>query len=314
PCSGMPLDLRRYAGIVAYEPAELAVTVRVGTALATLEETLRRERQMLAFEPPHFGRDATVGGCVATGLSGPGRPWRASVRDHVLGISCVTGAGEYLHFGGRVIKNVAGFDVSRLMVGAFGRLGILVDVTLRTVPLPQCSRTQVFEEPGNGLLERLRALAAGPSVSAAAAIEGRIFVRLSGSERAVQEQARRLGGEATTEDFWDRLREQQHPFFAADARPLWRLSCAPAAPLALAGDWLLDWGGAQRWLRSDQAADTIRTEVRRVGGHATLFRDGRAGVPVFQPLPAGLDALEERLRRAFDPEQILNRVASPQRT
>ena len=304
--AGEPLDLRPYAGVVAYEPAELAVTARAGTPLAELEALLAQHQQMLAFEPPYFGPGATVGGCVATGLSGPSRPFRASVRDHILGLSCVTGSGDWLRFGGTVIKNVAGFDVSRLMVGALGRLGILIDVTLRTVPRPGASRTLVFQSAPDRLLERLLGLAKESAVTAAAALQDTVYLRISGSERFVATRAQVLGGDLAPEKFWTDLREQQHPFFAGEEPPLWRLSLASAARLDLEGHWLLDWGGAQRWLRSTQDAVEIRTAVARCGGHASLFRGGTPGVPVFQPLAGPLAALERRLRQAFDPHEVLN--------
>jgi len=308
---GEILDTREHAGIVSYEPTELVVTARCGTPLAELEDALAAHGQMLAFEPPHFGGAATVGGCVAAGLSGPRRAAAGALRDFVLGARLIDGSGRELAFGGQVMKNVAGYDVSRLLAGSLGVLGLIVEVSLKVLPRPAAERTLRLEMPQDKALEALsRWAGAGQPVSASAWRDGELSVRLSGAGRAVQAGAGKLGGEAledaAAERFWSGIRDHTDPYFAGGA-PLWRLSVpATAAPLDLAGAPLVEWGGALRWLRSGAEAATVRAAAARAGGHATLFRGGDKSAGVFAPLAPAIARLHRELKAAFDPAGVFN--------
>ena len=305
------LDMAGWSGIVAYEPRELVLTVRAGTPLAQVEAALAVERQMLPFEPPHFapaGR-ATIGGTVASGLSGPRRPYAGAVRDFVLGTRVVNGKGEALAFGGRVIKNVAGYDVSRLMAGALGTLGVLTEISFKVLPLPAAEATLSFALPQADAIDAANRWAGQPlPLSACAWSDGILRVRLSGAPPAVDAAKAKLGGDedAAGARFWSDLREQRLDFFAGD-RPLWRLSVPQtAAPLVPEEPQLVDWGGGVRWVRGPLDPFKVRSTVERVGGHATLFRGGDKSVGVFHPLPPALKKIHRRLKAAFDPAGILN--------
>ncbi|TCW38239.1 glycolate oxidase subunit GlcE [Marichromatium gracile] len=312
-CAGRPLALAGHRGILDHQPRELTLTARAGTPLREIETALAEAGQCLPFEPPHFGPGATLGGTIACGLSGPARPHAGAARDLVLGARVLTGRGEVLRFGGAVMKNVAGYDIARLMTGAFGTLGILLDISLKVLPRPEAVRTQVLDCDGDEALARLRALARRPLPLSASCHDGeRLWLRLSGAERALAPAAAGIGGERVeperAEDFWDTLiREQRHPFFTAPGAPLWRLSLPPHAPaLALDAPQLIEWGGAQRWLRAAHPAEVVRAEAARLGGHATCFRGGEAMRSPFTPLSPSLLALHRNLKQAFDPHGILN--------
>ncbi len=306
---GEVLSVREHHGIIDYTPSELVISARAGTPLAELESVLEEEGQMLAFEPAHFGDRATLGGTIACAFSGPRRPYAGAARDFVLGINCINGSGEWLRFGGQVMKNVAGYDVSRTLTGSLGTLAVLLDIHLRVLPRPETEITLQQACDAATAIQRCNALAAQSlPVSASCHMDGKLAIRLSGMEQGVKAAAAGIGGEILEDaaDFWLQLREQQLAFFSGD-RPLWRLSVPPATEsLALEGDTLLDWGGAQRWLRSEQPADIIRTITGSTGGHATLFRGGDHNGEVFHPLPAELLALHQRLKMRFDPAGILN--------
>ena len=304
-----PLSLAGHAGIVEYEPTELVVTARAGTPLDELESALAGRGQMLGFEPPHLGAAATLGGTVACGLSGPRRPYAGSARDFVLGVRLVNGRGQVLRFGGQVIKNVAGYDLSRLMTGAQGTLGVLLEVSLRVLPRPAVEVTLVQELDAGEALETMNRWAGRPlPISAACHDGGRLRVRLSGTERGVRAARAVLGGEpdAEGESWWRQLRERTLPFFGDGDARCWRLAVAPASPLppGLPGQWLLDWGGAQRWYRGEAPVDAIREAARAAGGHAVRLGPGDDGP--FHPLPDPVLALHRRLKAAFDPRGILN--------
>ena len=308
--SGKPLDLRNHRGILNYQPSELIITARSGTPLAEIESVLAEHGQMLPFEPPHFGPTATLGGTVACGVSGPSRPSTGALRDFVLGVKIINGKGEILKFGGEVMKNVAGFDVSRLMAGALGTLGILLEISLKVLPRPQSTLTLSLQTSPHEAITLFNDWNSRPlPLSAACYDDGQLHVRLSGSDAAVQAAQQKIGGAVLHDGnvFWELMREHQHGFFN-DNTPLWRLSVPPATPpLNLPGQWLVDWGGAQRWLKNPLPAEVIRETVARLGGHATLFRNGERKGQVFHPLPPAMLVIHKRLKYAFDPHGILNR-------
>jgi glycolate oxidase FAD binding subunit len=312
---GEVLDTREYAGVVDYEPTELVITVRCGTPLAEVERTMAGRGQMLAFEPPHFAPGATIGGAIASGLSGPRRPYAGAVRDFVLGVRVLDGQGEDLTFGGRVMKNVAGFDVARLMVGALGTLGVVAEVSLKCLPVPRAEATRVLECAEADAIRRCNEWAAQPlPVSATCFLDGRLWVRLSGAVPAVEAAFAKIGGQAVGEADapWTAVREQTHPFFAASrdgGASLWRLSVRASAPPADLGATLIEWGGAERWVAAPAPSDAapFRAWAGRHGGHATLFRAGAERASVFQPLESAVLGVHERTKRAFDPQGILNR-------
>ena len=301
---GELLDTLAYAGIVSYEPTELVVTARGGTALVELEQALKENGQCLPFEPPHFGPAATLGGCVAAGLSGPRRASAGALRDFVLGVKLVDGRGRALAFGGQVMKNVAGYDVARLVAGSLGTLGLIAEVSLKVLPSPSSEVTLALEMNEERALESMNAWAGEPlPISATAWHDGRLCVRLSGAEPAVRAAASRIGGtRLEAARFWDDVREQRHVFFGGPG-PLWRLALPSACPpLGAAGGTLIEWGGALRWLRAGGA----RELAAKAGGHATLFRAPGKRENVFTALDSVAMALHRRLKAAFDPAGILN--------
>ncbi|MGF1615082.1 MAG: glycolate oxidase subunit GlcE [Gammaproteobacteria bacterium] len=304
-----PLSVGEHTGILSYDPTELVLTARAGTCLALIESVLADHRQVIPFEPPKFGATATLGGAIACGLSGPRRPFAGATRDFVLGVTLVTGQAQRLRFGGQVMKNVAGYDIARLMAGSLGTLGVLLEASIKVLPAPQAEITLVLEHQAEAAAIRtMNALAARPlPLSAACAYEGNLYVRLSGMESAVSAARQRIGGsQVDGTSLWQDIREHTHAFFAG-SEPLWRVSVPSAAPvLDLPGHSLIDWAGAQRWLRTNIEAPVIRSTAERLGGHATLFRghDGRG--EVFHPLSPTLLTLHQRLKAAFDPQRILN--------
>lgn len=316
---GEVLETAGLRGIVSYEPSELVVTVRAGTPLAELEATLAEQGQCLAFEPPHFGAGATVGGMVAAGLSGPSRASAGPVRDYVLGLQLVNGRGELLTFGGQVMKNVAGYDVSRLMVGAFGTLGLIAEVSLKVLPVAPAEATLRFAVSQAEALRQLNAWGGQPLPLNASCWKSEggtdtLSVRLRGARAAVEAACRTMGGERLegAAPHWDACREQQQAWFAErGARELWRLSVPQAAAvLALPEPPLVEWHGAQRWVRAEPGTgQALRERARDAGGHATLFRTAQqpAHLPRFTPLAAPLADIQRELKRQFDPAGIFNR-------
>jgi glycolate oxidase FAD binding subunit len=306
---GEPLEVGAYAGIVAYEPRELVLTVKAGTRLADIDAALAAQGQMLAFEPPRFGEAASIGGTVACNLSGPRRPYAGAARDFVLGARIVNGKGEDLSFGGRVIKNVAGYDVSRLMAGALGTLGILTELSFKVLPRPPAEATLAFEMDEARMLETVNQWAGRPLPLSATAWEaGVLRVRLAGAASAVAAARAKLGGTEVADGpaYWEALREHRLPFFALE-RPLWRLSVAQtAAPIAAGHPQLIEWGGGLRWVSG--TLDTARARELATGarGHATLFRGGDRAAGVFHPLDPAIAKIHRRLKDAFDPAGILN--------
>lgn len=309
--NGEILETRPYSGIVQYEPTELVITARAGTPLIEIEAALKERGQMLAFEPPHFGNHATLGGCIASGLSGPRRAAAGAVRDFVLGVRMVDGRGNDLRFGGQVMKNVAGYDVSRLMVGSLGTLGLILEISLKVLPLPLAESTLRFELPEDKAIQMLNQWAGKPlPISASAYSAGKLALRLSGAAAAIEAACKKLGGErvddAQAEKFWAGIREQSDPFFSGGT-PLWRLSIkSTTPPLKLPGAQLIEWGGSLRWLKSSANARTMRNAAAAAGGHATLFRASDKSDGVFHPLAPALLKIHRRLKNNFDPAGILN--------
>ena len=307
--NGKELDVDGHRGILNYEPTELVISARGGTPLKEVETSLHEHGQMLAFEPPHFGPNATLGGTLAAGVSGPRRPYAGAARDFVLGAQVLNGRAEVLRFGGEVMKNVAGYDLSRLMVGAFGTLGIVLEASLKVLPQPTEECTLSKQCTAENALEQINQWAAKPFPLSGTCFDGGVlYLRLSGSSAAVRAARTEIGGDVVSDGprYWETLREHEHPFFQ-DSKPLWRVAVPrETPPLPLAGKWLLDWGGTQRWLLSEQDADTIRRVASQAGGHATLFRGSKGTEEVFQPLSAGLLRLHRNLKSAFDPHGIMN--------
>jgi len=298
-----------HRGIIDYSPTELVITARAGTPLDEIEAALEKEGQVLAFEPPHFSASATLGGAIACGLSGPRRPYAGAARDFVLGVKCLNGKGELLRFGGQVMKNVAGYDVARTLTGSLGTLAVLLDVSLRVMPRPETETTLCMAASPAEAVQKFNQWARLPlPLSGACHVDGRLYLRLAGNAPGVRSAAEIIGGDpvAAAATFWAALREQALPFFQNET-PLWRLSLPPATPpLALEGGWLIDWGGAQRWLKTGLPGETIRQAAVQAGGHATRFRDSTNRRDVFHPLPPALLALHQRLKQSFDPAGVLN--------
>jgi len=327
---GELLDTRVLAGTSSYEPTELVVTTRCGTPLAELEALLATKGQCLPFEPPHFGaagtrvgeeaaeREATVGGMVAAGLAGPSRAAVGSVRDYVLGATMLNGRGEVLTFGGQVMKNVAGYDVSRLLAGSLGTLGLVLEVSLKVLPVAPATLTLLLEMDEATALARLNAWGGQPlPVNASAWWNGSLLLRLRGAVAAVHAARAHIGGEAVEADaaaaFWEGLRNHHDEYFVkAQAEvqaggALWRLSVPQTAPpLALGGDLLIEWGGAQRWLSSALPAAAVREATAGVGGHATLFMAQDKSAGVFATLSTPLARIHRELKKSFDPSGVFN--------
>jgi glycolate oxidase FAD binding subunit len=303
----LPIDVSAHSGVIDYDPAELVITLRAGCKLREVEALLAQNRQMFGFEPPHFGVDATIGGMVASGLAGPRRAFSGSIRDFVLGAKILDGRGEILQFGGRVIKNVAGFDVSRVMVGSLGTLGVILEVSIRVIPVAETELTLAFEHGSvDQHIRWINELGAEPyPITASSWVTGRSQLRLSGSAQGVRHAAGRLGGEAA-DACWDQLKEQTLDFFDP-AQPLTRISLPPASA-DLQGNWaqLIEWGGAQRWISGEVDIGALRLKAEAMGGSVCAFRRHGADVPVFHPLPAAMLKLQRSIKSTFDPAGIFN--------
>jgi glycolate oxidase FAD binding subunit len=318
PALGKILDLRELQGISSYEPSELVVTARAGTPLAELEAALAQSGQCLPFDPPRFASQGTVGGMVAAGLSGPSRASVGSVRDHVLGVTLLNGRGELLSFGGQVAKNVAGYDVSRLIAGSLGVLGVICEVSIKVLPVSVATATLRFECDAASAVQRLNGWASQPlPINATAWFDGHLLVRLAGAAAAVTAARGTLGGETILDHaataWWTSVRDHSHEFFALDAaalsrgETLWRLSVpTTAAALSLTGRQFIEWNGAQRWWRTAASAAQVRTAAGSCGGHAVLYRGTDKSAGAFDPLNNTLMGIHRGLKRAFDPSNIFN--------
>jgi glycolate oxidase FAD binding subunit len=319
PIVGRPLDVRGLAGISSYEPSELVVTVRAGTPLAELEAALAEKGQCLAFEPPRFGAPGTVGGMVAAGLAGPSRAAVGTVRDYVLGATLLSGRAEVLSFGGQVMKNVAGYDVSRALAGSLGVLGVICEVSLKVLPRPPATLTTRIEAEQAAAIRRVNEWGGQPlPINASAWWDGMLVLRLAGATAAVRAAFDRIGGELiapeTADRFWGGLRDHSDEFFVGAAKAvehgagLWRLSVPPTTPpLKLSGEQLLEWGGAQRWICTSTPAHVLRDMAAAAGGHAVLFRSRDKSAGTFAPMKPALEHIQRELMRAFDPGRIFNR-------
>jgi glycolate oxidase FAD binding subunit len=319
---GEVLDARVLAGISSYEPSELVVTARGGTPLAELEAALAEKGQCLPFEPPRFGDPGTgagtVGGMVAAGLAGPSRAVVGGVRDYVLGATLLNGRAEVLSFGGTVMKNVAGYDLSRVLAGSMGTLGVICEVSLKVLPVAPATLTLRLEADQVGAIRRLNEWGGQPlPLNASAWWDGMLVLRLAGASAAVQSAAAAIGGEVIPAEmaagFWKGLRDHRDEFFVGAAKAveagasLWRLSVpATTAPLKLSGEQLLEWGGAQRWICTTAPAAVLREVAQAAGGHAVLFRSADKSAGVFAPLKPPLDRIQRELQRAFDPDGVFN--------
>lgn len=316
--AGEPLDLRGLAGISSHEPSELVVTVRAGTPLAELESALAAHGQCLPFEPPRFGPGGTVGGMVAAGLAGPARAVVGGVRDYLLGATLLNGRAELLTFGGQVMKNVAGYDVSRVLAGSMGVLGVICEVSLKVLPLPTATATLRFELGQADALKQLNVWGGQPlPLSASAWWDGMLVLRLAGARAAVDAACQQLGGDSIepgmAANFWDGLRDHGDEFFIGARKAvdggasLWRLSVPQiCGPLKLPGQQLVEWGGAQRWLCTPLPAAQVREAAAAAGGHATLFRGHDKTAGVLTPLQPPLDRIHRELKAAFDPDRLFN--------
>ncbi len=307
-CDATALDVSAHRGVIDYQPQELVITARSGTPVNEVEALLAREGQALPFEPPQLRDRATLGGTIACNLSGPARPWRGAARDTVLGAQLIDGRGQLLSFGGQVMKNVAGYDISRLQAGAQGCLGLLTSISLKVLPRPETELTLRYELDQAAAIEFMNRSAGGSApLSGACWYDGRCYLRLQGAEPAVQQAANHLGGEAVSEPAapWQSLRELEHPFFAGNS-PLWRASVGSAAPPLGTEPTLVDWGGAQRWLRGEVDAAELRQRCAAAGGHACLFRGGDRSGNTLHPLPEVSRRLHQRLKHSFDPGQVFN--------
>lgn len=323
PRSGDILDIAPLSGISSYEPSELVITVLAGTTLAELEATLAERHQHLPFEPPRFGNTGTVGGMIAAGLSGPARASAGSVRDYVLGATLLNGRAQLLTFGGQVMKNVAGYDVSRVLAGSLGALGVITEVSLKLMPVPPADATLQFELNEADALRQLNIWAGQPlplnaSCWSEAQGVGRLHVRLRGAKAAIEATCLRLGGRRIDDIdaamFWNGCRDHSAHWFAEldNEYDLWRLSVPQTTPaLPLPGSHLVEWHGGLRWysLPPGQASN-VREITRAVGGHATLFKPAIASeksVAPFDALSEPLQRIHRRLKQEFDPHGIFNR-------
>lgn len=307
---GQPISVAEHSGIVSYEPIELVLTARAGTPLVEINAALAEHNQRLAFEPPLFDGRATLGGTLACHLSGPGRPWNGSIRDHVLGIRLINGRAEQLRFGGQVMKNVAGYDVSRMQAGAMGTLGVISEVSLKVMPKPDASKTLKQEmHAAQAITEMNRLAGQSKPLTAACWFDNHLYLRLEGASSAVNSTVSQWPGTVLEDSdaLWTELREQQLDYFLGDNTPLWRFSVNSNAQHFLPNaDWLIDWGGSQRWLRGDFATAELEALAKSSGGQVSLYRGGDRLQEVFHTQPEALRQLHQRLKQAFDPNGIFN--------
>ena len=306
---GKPVNVSELAGVVEYQPTELMITVQTGMRISHLREILAEKQQILASETPDYGGKATIGGALACNQSGPSRPWYGSIRDHVLGVRLINGKAEHLRFGGQVMKNVAGYDVSRLQAGAMGTFGILTEVSIRVLPEPEASLTVRQEMDADQAIRTMNTIGMKPTpLTGACWHEGTMYLRLSGPVSVIEASATALGGERVDNDaeFWSGLREQTLPFFERN-EDLWRLSVRPTSPHVLPqDDWLIDWGAAQRWLSGRHDHDELEEIAAKSGGEVSRVRGGDRSSDVLPSLIGIKRELLIRVKQAFDPAGVFN--------
>lgn len=304
------IDVSGHTGIVSYQPVELVMTARAGTTLAEIESALAENNQMLACEPPRFGGKATLGGTLAANVSGPGRPWYGSIRDHVLGVTLINGESEQLRFGGQVMKNVAGYDLSRLQAGAMGGLGLMTEISLKVLPKPATTRTLKFTMDQAEAIQRMNSMSGQPKpITAAYWSSGELFVRLAGAASAVDATTESWGGEELASDvalaLWSDLQDQQLAIFNADK--VWRFSMKSSADvLPIEGDSLINWGGAERWYVGDHSFDRMVVLAEGAGGQVSLYRGGDRTDEVLHPVNPSIQSLQQRIKASVDPQGVFN--------
>lgn len=306
---GEALCVAGHYGITNYNPTEMVITARAGTSIAEVERVLAEQGQTLPSESPAFDGEATLGGTVAAGFCGPRNAFAGSLRDIVLGCKIINGKGHLLSFGGQVLKNVAGYDISRLMVGSYGILGVILEVSMKVLPKPAAEITLAIEKESlrQALAFSNQLIRKALPVSAVCYHDGVLSVRISGNELTTNHAREEIGGETASNDFWWQLGNLKLPFFAGDAEPLWRLNLPATMPsLNLEGGWLVDWNGAQRWYRGSEPAEHIRSLCKKAGGHATFIKGGNQEVERFQPLDSGVMRWHQQLKSAFDPHGLFN--------
>ena len=309
------LSTTGHTGIVNYLPSELTITVRTGTPILEVQQVLSEKGQMLAFDPPVYNEKSTIGGVIATGLSGPRRPFTGSVRDFVLGTEVINGKGEHLKFGGEVMKNVAGYDVSRLMVGAMGQLGLITSVSLKVLPILESEQTIAIEMSEKSFFNTVQQwLQKSYPLSAAIYFNHQAYFRLSASSLFVQQTIDEIKLDYTTSilenDFWNQLNNQTHEFFNEKRNLLKVLLPMYSTDFHCENsDQMIDWGGGCRWLYTDESIETIRKQAEKFEGTAQIFRDNdqysTEGKRV-HPRSETITLLEKRIKKQFDPQQIFN--------
>ena len=304
--TGSALNVTAHSGIVSYQPEELVITARAGTSIKEIQQLLYKHGQMLPSDPAQFAGNATLGGTLACNISGPPRPWRGSFRDHVLGIRLINGRAEHLHFGGQVMKNVAGYDVARLQAGALGIYGVITEISCKVLPGFQTQVTLAQPMPADEAISFMNQWA-GRSLPLTGAcwFDGRVYLRLSGVSAAIDPVVNDWQGKVADDAFWQKLREQTLPYFQPE-KTLWRFSVKNSAPHFLPGkNWLIDWAGSQRWLLGDYSLEELEVLAQEAGGHVCRYRDHQHG-PIYAAPDATTRALLIRLKDAFDPDRIFN--------
>lgn len=308
-----PLDISQHTGVVSYEPTELCITVSAGTKLIDIEKLLSDHQQVLPFEPPLYTNDATIGGAIATGISGPRRAYTGSVRDAILGVQMINGEGEIVNFGGQVMKNVAGYDLSRLMVRSQGTLGVILNVSLRLLPKPAQDITLSFDAPAEQALSYFQDLRTQQlPITATAWHDNQVYLRLSASQATLDACQEKLHIEKLdTNNLWQDIRDHKHNFFKSFDRPLWRISLPLASEnlSTIDAQQFIEWNGAQRWLSSNAPSNIIQSLIAKHGGHATLFKSNTiktSDAAVFPTLDPILLKIHKQLKTKMDPHEIFN--------
>lgn len=310
---GETISTKNHTGVISYDASELVMTVRSGTSLKEIKDILSANNQSLPFDPPTFSDYATIGGTIACNLSGPARPYTGAARDFVLGTRIINGKGEDCRFGGQVMKNVAGYDASRLMAGAYGTLGIILDISLKVLPITQTEVTIKIEQPVDDAIQTINQLSTkNLPISASCYFENHLYIRLNSSEQNTLAVSKNICQQTTGSEienskaFWHSIREQEHEFFKTE-KSIARISLPPTCNnIDFNGEQLIEWGGALRWLKSDLDIESIRNQVQELGGHVTAYKNFESSIEFFHPLEAGLKTLQQRLKQGFDPAGILN--------